>query len=187
MAYDRAPATRPTARNTAAGRRPGLAEDRVFGRVQLDLDADAGLLTVRGDRVATAELRRAPGAPAAGHVPVGTRAGAYLHLSVDDRPAHLTPGKGRLTRRSHRVEVIYGGAVYRLLPDSPNGSRLVKEGRRIADFSSDGTGHVWADWHPDVAPPLREDAAIGYTLAAAFGTGAEPAWRLVLQAALDLV
>lgn len=187
MAYDRAPATRPTTRNTATGRRPGLAEDRVFGRVRLDLDADAGLLTVRGDRVATAELRRAPGAPAAGHVPIGTRAGAYLHLSVDGRPAHLTPGQGRLTRRSHRVEVIYGGAVYRLLPDSPNGSRLVKEGRRIADFSSDGTGHVWADWHPDVAPPLREDAAIGYTLAAAFGTGAEPAWRLLLQAALDLV
>ncbi|MEU4200342.1 hypothetical protein [Streptomyces sp. NPDC045470] len=195
MAYDRAPATGPAHRSTGAGTGtssgPGLAEDRVFGRVVLDLDlnpaADAGLLTVRGDRVATAELRRSPGAPAAGHVPVGTRDGGYLRLTVDGRPAHLTPGKGRLTRRSHRVEVIYGGAVYRLLPDSPNGSRLVKEGRRIADFSSDGTGHVWADWHPDVAPPLREDAAIGYTLAAAFGTGAEPTWRLLLQAVLDLV
>ncbi|MEV5595029.1 hypothetical protein [Streptomyces sp. NPDC052496] len=185
MAYDRAPATGPARRGTGGRPGTGLAEDRVFGRIVLDLDADAGLLTVRGDRVATAELRRSPGAPPAGHVPVGTRDGAYLRLTVDGRPAHLTPAGGRLTRRSHRVEAIYGGAVYRLLPDSPNGSRLVKEGRRIADFSSDGTGHVWADWHPDVAPPLREDAAVGYALAAAFGTGAEPAWRLLLQAAAD--
>ncbi|MFH8410503.1 hypothetical protein ACH4FX_37855 [Streptomyces sp. NPDC018019] len=183
MAYDRAPA----AGRTGHGPGPGLAEDRIFGRVGLDLDAAAGLLTVRGERVPTAELRRAPGAAPAGFVPIGTRDGAALRLTVEGRPAHLAPGRGRLTRRSHRVDVVHGGVRYRLLPDSPNGSRLVKDGRRIADFSSDGAGHVWADWHPDVAPPLREDAAIGYALAAAFGTGAEPFRRLLLQAVLDTI
>ncbi|MFH9423357.1 hypothetical protein [Streptomyces sp. NPDC017529] len=187
MVYDKAPAAGPRSGRAGDGTASGLAEDRTFGRVLLDLDAAAGLLTVRGERVAAAELRRAPGAPAAEHVPVGTRDGAYLHLSVDGRPAHITPAKGRPIRRSHRVCVIYGGAVYRLLPDSPNGSRLVKDGRRIADFSSDGAGHVWADWHPDVAPPLPEDAAVGYALAAGFGTGAEPTWRLLLRALLDTV
>ncbi|MFD7665760.1 hypothetical protein [Streptomyces sp. NPDC059788] len=184
MAYDRAPAA---GRTGGTGRGPGLAEDRVFGRVRLDLDATAGVLTVGGERLPTAELRRAPGAPAAGYVPIGTRDAACLRLTVDGRPAHITPGRGRPTRRSHRVDVIYGGILHRLLPDSPNGSRLVRDGRRIADFSSDGAGHVWADWHPDVAPPLREDAAIGYALAAAFGTGAGPAWRLLLRAVLDTV
>ncbi|WP_244410147.1 hypothetical protein [Streptomyces albofaciens] len=185
MAYGRAPAAGRTGDGPGPG--PGLAEDRVFGRVALDLDAAAGLLTVHGERVPTAVLRRAPDAVPAGSVPIGTRDAAALRLTVDGHPGHITPGKGRPARRSHRVDVIYGGVLYRLLPDSPGGSRLVKDGRRIADFSSDGGGHVWADWHPDVAPPLREDAAVGYALAAAFGTGAEPSWRLLVRAVAGLV
>ncbi|WP_063763007.1 hypothetical protein [Streptomyces rimosus] len=183
MAYDRAPA----AGRTGHGPGPGSAEDRVFGRIGLDLDAAAGRLTVHGERVPTAELRRAPEAVPARSLPFGTRDATALRLTVDGHPGHITPGGGRLARRSHRVDVIYGGILYRLLPDSPGGSRLVKDGRRIADFSSDGAGHVWADWHPDVAPPLREDAAVGYVLATAFGTGAEPSWRLLVQAVAGML
>ncbi|MGW7550638.1 hypothetical protein [Streptomyces rimosus] len=182
MAYDRAPA----AGRTGHGPGPGLAEDRVFGRIGLDLDAAAGLLTVHGERVPTAELRRSPEAVPDGSVPIGTRDAAALRLTIDGRPGHIAPGQGRWTRRSHRVDAIYGGVLYRLLPDSPSGSRLVKDGRRIADFSSDGAGHVWADWHQDVAPPLREDAAVGYALSTAFGTGAEPSWRLLVRALAGL-
>lgn len=34
--------------------------------------------------------------------------------------------------------------------------------------------------------PEPYDASVGYALAAAFGTGAEPMWKLTLNAALDL-
>ncbi|GGX15447.1 hypothetical protein GCM10010297_41100 [Streptomyces malachitofuscus] len=41
------------------------------------------------------------------------------------------------------------------------------------------------EWEPGRA---REpyDASVGYALAAAFGTGAEPMWKLTLDAVLDL-
>ncbi|MET9931929.1 MULTISPECIES: hypothetical protein [unclassified Streptomyces] len=46
-----------------------------------------------------------------------------------------------------------------------------------------------ADWEtPDASahPPEPHDASLGHALAAAFGTGAEPMWRLTLYAVLDL-
>jgi hypothetical protein len=36
------------------------------------------------------------------------------------------------------------------------------------------------------ADPEPRDAAIGYALAAAFGTGAEPMWKLTLEAVLAM-
>ncbi|MFE2524473.1 hypothetical protein ACFXEL_09590 [Streptomyces sp. NPDC059382] len=46
-----------------------------------------------------------------------------------------------------------------------------------------------ADWEAmGGSERVREpyDASVGYGLAAAFGTGAEPMWQLTLNAALDL-
>ncbi|WP_316959617.1 hypothetical protein [Streptomyces sp. TRM68367] len=132
------------------------------------------------------ELLRAEGTEAQDHVPIGTRDGSRLTLTVDGEKAVLDPAKGRLTRRSFRVDVRRDGHAWRLAPDSIPGSRLLRDERHIGDFSSDGDGHVLAEWREDAEPePL--DAALGYALAAAFGTGAQPMWMLAMHAAGDMV
>ncbi|MCJ0875156.1 hypothetical protein [Streptomyces sp. AP-93] len=44
---------------------------------------------------------------------------------------------------------------------------------------------MWSEWQ-DKGRRTPDDAAVGYALAAAFGTGAEPMWKLTLDAALSL-
>ncbi|GAA0635913.1 hypothetical protein GCM10009535_10100 [Streptomyces thermocarboxydovorans] len=77
------------------------------------------------------------------------------------------------------------GSRYRLVPSGEETSRLLRDGRRLAEFTSTGDGKVTVEWRPD-AEPEPADAAPGHALAAAFGTGAEPLWRLALVAVLEL-
>ncbi|CAM5607968.1 hypothetical protein [Streptomyces avidinii] len=78
------------------------------------------------------------------------------------------------------MDVEYDGAVYRLVPDSVPSSRLTRDGTHLGDFSSDGDETVIAEWRED--RELRPaDAAIGYALAAAFGTGAQPMWMMIVD------
>ncbi|WP_312847613.1 hypothetical protein [Streptomyces sp. WAC08241] len=166
-------------------------EDPHFGAIAIELDHAVGALTVRGTGLPTVEMRRAPGTPPDGQVPIGTRDPERLTLTVDGTEETLRPAKGFLTRRSYRVEATSTtrGHTYRLVPDSLATSRLLRDGRLLGVFTSSGDGHVTADWEtPDAParPPEPYDASMGYALAAAFGTGAEPMWRLVLDAVLDL-
>ncbi|GHA85396.1 hypothetical protein ACIQRS_20445 [Streptomyces termitum] len=166
------------------------ATDRLFGEIRIALDHEAGILTVDGDGVPCAEIRRSGDAPPESHVPIGTRDPERLALSVDGAEEVLRPAKGFLTRRSYRVEAgpADRGPAYLLVPDSLGTSRLLRDGRLLGVFTSTGDGTVDVTWAPasDDAPPEPRDAAVGYALAAAFGTGAEPMWKLTLDALLEL-
>jgi hypothetical protein len=105
---------------------------------------------------------------------------------VDGEEAGVHPAKGRLTRGSYRVDVRHAGRMWRLVPDSIPGSRFLRDGRRLGDFDSEGNGRVCAEWRED-AEPDATDVAVGYALAAAFGTGAQPMWMLVADAVGDLI
>ncbi|MBT2418541.1 hypothetical protein J7F01_19690 [Streptomyces sp. ISL-22] len=162
-----------------------VVEDDLFGVITVRLDVRQGEVTVEGESVPRIVLRRAAGTEAADHIPVGTRDGALLTLTVDGVEAAVAPAKGRLTRHSYRVDVRHAGRVWRLVPDSMAGSRLLRDERHIGDFSSQGDGGVWAEWRQDPAPDPT-DAALGYALATAFGTGADPMWVIAVQMVGDL-
>ncbi|WP_306327169.1 hypothetical protein [Streptomyces venezuelae] len=154
--------------------------------IQIDLDGPAGTLRVSGHGLPTVELLRAPGTRPDTHTPIGTRKPALLALTVDGEPATLTPARGRLLRRSYRVDAVAGGHRYRLVPSSHVDSRLTRDGHRLGTLESEGDGRVDADWAPDAAPtPL--DHAVGTALAAAFGTGAAPWWETVGDIVAELV
>lgn len=162
-----------------------IEEDR-FGTMTVRLDMEAGEVTVEGESVPRIELLRAEGTEAEEHIPIGTRDGSRLTLAVDGEEAVIDPAKGRLTRRSYRVDVRHADHTWRLVPDSVPGSRLLRDGKHIGDFSSAGDGDVLAEWRADAEPePL--DAALGHALAAAFGTGAQPMWMLTVEAAGELI
>ncbi|MFF1507227.1 hypothetical protein [Streptomyces sp. NPDC058326] len=152
--------------------------------VQIDLDGPAGTLRVSGHELPTVELVRAPGTRPDAHTPIGTRKAALLALTVDGEPAGLKAARGRLLRRSYRVDVRTGGARYRLVPCDHDQSRLTRNGRRIGILLCSGDGRVIDTWEPG-ATPL--DIALGNTLAAAFGTGAAPWYETVGDIVSELI
>ncbi|WP_455352265.1 hypothetical protein [Streptomyces sp. SYSU K217416] len=166
------------------------AADRLFGAVYIALEHEGGTLAVSGDGLPRAEIRRSAGTPAESHVPIGTREQGRLTLSVDGADETLRPAKGFLTRRSYRVEVESAarGHGYLLVPDSLGTSRLLRDGCLLGVFTSTGDGTVCAEWEGSKSGERVEphDAAVGYALAAAFGTGAEPMWKLTLNALLEM-
>ncbi|WHM37924.1 hypothetical protein [Streptomyces sp. BPTC-684] len=151
----------------------------------MEFDSVAGAVTVSGDGLPRVELRRTGGEPDA-HTPVGTRAADRLALTVDGEPAGLDIAKGRLTRRSYRVDARCGDVRYRLVPDSFAGSRLLRDGRRLGTLQCDGDGRVDAEWREN-AGALPLDVSVGYALAAGFGTGAQPMWMTATEIVADLL
>jgi hypothetical protein len=163
-----------------------LVQDDLFGELSVWLDPEKGEVAVEGRAVPEIVLRRVAGTRTEEHIPIGTRKRDRLTLDVDGQEAVVRPAKGRLTRRSYRVDVRHAGHAYRLVPDSISGSRLLKDKKHIGYFSSEGDGHVLAEWK-EGARVDAVDAALGYTLAAAFGTGAAPMWTHALEAAGELL
>ncbi|WP_060177808.1 hypothetical protein [Streptomyces sp. IMTB 1903] len=154
-------------------------EDPLFGTVTVELDHEAGTLVVTGDGVPRVVMERTAGAEVQSHVPIGTRDPASLVMRVAGEEVELRPSKGFLTRASYRVDV----GEHRFVPVSLDGSRLSRAGVRLGVFVSTGDGRVTAEWED--GKPEAYDAAVGYALAAAFGTGAEPAWKLTVDAVLE--
>ncbi|ANP48464.1 hypothetical protein J2Z21_005856 [Streptomyces griseochromogenes] len=163
-----------------------VTDDDLFGAITVRLDGREGEVVVEGASVPRVVLRRTTGTDRADHVPIGTRDGAVLTLTVDGAPAELDLARGRVTRRSYRVDVRYAGRSWRLVPGSIPSSRLLRGRERLGDFSSGGDGRVFAEWRRDAAPDAT-DAAVGYALAAAFGTGGQPMWMMALELAGDLL
>ncbi|MFF4389246.1 MULTISPECIES: hypothetical protein [unclassified Streptomyces] len=154
-------------------------EDVLFGAITVRQDGQ-DRLEVDGEAIPRVSLERDPAAGADPQIAIGTREPAHLTMRVDGTVVVLLPAKGRLSRHSYRVDVTYDGAEYRLVPDSVPSSRLTRDGVHLGDFSSDGDETVIAEWREDreVRPA---DAAIGYALASAFGTGAQPLWMMVVD------
>lgn len=72
------------------------------------------------------------------------------------------------------------------MPNSIPSSRLTRDGKHIGDFSSDGDRRVLAEWRSGAAVEPA-DAAIGYALAAAFGTGGQPMWMMLVDTVSELL
>ncbi|MEU9701509.1 hypothetical protein [Streptomyces sp. NPDC047981] len=154
--------------------------------VQIDLDGPAGTLRVSGHELPTVELVRAPGEDPDPLIPIGTRAAARLTLTVDGAPARLKPGRGRLLRRSYRVDAVVAGTRYRLVPCSYVESRLLRDGRPLGVFESSGDGTVDDEW-AEGTEPTALDRSVGTALAAAFGTGAAPWWDTTGNIVAELI
>lgn len=160
--------------------------DALFGPLTVRLYTGRGEVVVDGEAIPRIVLSRATGTKADGDIPVGTRDAGLLVLSIGGEAAALAPSKGRLTRRSYRVDVRHAGRHWRLVPRSMKDSRFLRNDRRLGVFASQGDGQVEADWRPDAKPDAM-DAAVGYALAAAFGTGAQPVWMAAADVIGDLI
>jgi hypothetical protein len=161
---------------------PAATEDDHYGEIVVSLEGEhLETLVVSGEKIPRITLTRAPEAEVDEHVVIGTRDPGRLTLTVDGDEATIIPAKGKFSRRSYRVDVTYSGRSYRLVPDSVPSSRLTRDGRRLGDFLSDGDRRVTAEWQEGAEiEPL--DAALGYALAAAFGTGGQPMWMMLADA-----
>jgi hypothetical protein len=153
--------------------------DTLFGEITVTLEGQHHV-TVSGEQIPTVVLERNPTTDPDPLIAIGTRDPDALTLTIDGTPARITPAKGRLRRRTYRIDVEHAGTHYRLQPDSVPSSRLTRDGTRLGDFSSDGDETVIAEWQDD-ATPTATDAALGYTLAAAFGTGGQPMWMMLVE------
>ncbi|WP_017240216.1 hypothetical protein [Streptomyces sp. SS] len=152
--------------------------------VQIDLDGPAGTLRVSGHGLPAVELVRAPGSRPDAHTPIGTRRAELLALTVDGEPAVIRPARGRLLRRSYRVDVHTDGVHYRLVPCGHDHSRFTRDGRRVGKLLCSGNGRVIDTWKPGATP---RDIAVGTALAAAFGTGASPWFETVGEIVSELI
>ncbi|NEE10246.1 hypothetical protein G3M58_27825, partial [Streptomyces sp. SID7499] len=80
---------------------PAAVEDDHHGDILVELTGEHGeMLVVSGERIPRVVLTRAPGAEVDDHIVIGTRDPRHLTLTVDGREATITPGKGKLRRRS---------------------------------------------------------------------------------------
>ncbi|MCO1659434.1 hypothetical protein [Pseudonocardia humida] len=156
--------------------------DERFGHVRVEVDRVAGLVEVSGAAVPRVLLRRREAEPRHPHAPIGTRDPARLDLLAAGRRWEVAPAGGGLTRRSHRVDARRDAVRLRLVPCTSERSKLLRDGRELGRLWSvcDGGSapDVSARWRaPGRVEPV--DAAIGYALAAGFGTGAQ-AWFVTL-------
>lgn len=156
------------------------ARDTLFGEVTVRLENQESVV-VEGEQIPRVEILRAPGSQKDDHIAIGTRDPRHLTMTVAGEAVELKPGKGRLSRRSYRVDVTHAGRSYRLQPDSIPSSRFTRDRARTGGLSSDGDGLVIAEWR-EGAEVEAADAAVAYALAAAFGTGAQPMWMTAVDA-----
>ncbi|GIE36786.1 hypothetical protein Ait01nite_098310 [Actinoplanes italicus] len=151
--------------------------------VELEVDEGRVAVTATHDgHIGTAVIERHGSATKAKHVPIGTRDAKSLTMTVDSEQVTLRPGPGRYTRGSYKVRVRHGAAKYLYRPKSPDTHRLLRDGVQLGDFEIRKDGSIDVTWH-EGATPTATDAAVGYALAAAFGTGAQ----FFIMMMLDLV
>jgi hypothetical protein len=162
--------------------RSWMINDTFYG--ELRLDARDGVLDVSGDQVPTVIITRSPEAECKTIAPIGTRVATSLSVTVDGVEAELLPGKAAWTRHSHRVDLTHAGTGYALVPNSAITSRLIRDGATIAEFCLVDDGEFVVRWLTAADDARPADAAIGYVLSVAFGTGAERFLSLLVKALL---
>lgn len=147
------------------------------------LDADGGHVIVSGPQIPTVRIERR--GPATDQTPIGTLDPRSLGMTVEGLAATVTPSSGGILRGSHkaRVESLAGHVLF--APCSGQSHRLVRGTAYSGDnemgrFERGSDGQITVQWSDDrslfgVLPKKSAaqptDAAIGYALAAAFGTG----------------
>jgi hypothetical protein len=162
--------------------------------IEVSYDVGDGVVTVVARDVAastTATVRRSEDFEILAHIPIGTRSGDALTMLVDNTPVDLRPGPSRLTRGSYEVTAVHKGIIYRLdrvwglSSGSTTSSRLTRDGVRRGTFTRFTDGEIRVEWESGIEVTTT-DAAIGYALAGAFGTGAESTAWLIIEALFAL-
>ncbi|MFF1945959.1 hypothetical protein ACFVWF_27865 [Rhodococcus qingshengii] len=160
--------------------------DPLYGLILLEQDLDGSRVTVFGDSVPTASIGRIGDEPVRSDVPIGTRDGKNLRLTLDGNEFDVQPSLGRFSRRSYRVEVTGHGHSWLFTPASPTAHRLV-QGSRYTGHNEIGMftrseDDVTVEWSQEISvagvvarkvDSVPMDCALGYLLSAAFGTGAQ--------------
>ncbi|MGC7102608.1 hypothetical protein ACPZ19_48755 [Amycolatopsis lurida] len=142
-----------------------------YGVLTIDVSAERGVVEVSGEQVPTVVIRRSPDAEASKYIPIGTRNATHLSMSVGGVAAELRPGKGRLTRRSYRIELTVAGTEYKSTPGPDEDAVLSRDGVKLGSFELDeADGEFTVHWLTEGDEVQPSDAAIGYALSAAFRT-----------------
>ncbi|CAM4102766.1 hypothetical protein KIPE111705_40410 [Kibdelosporangium persicum] len=156
-------------------------DDAYYDELTIRTNAEQGVVEVSGKQVPTVVLRRSPDAELNKFVPIGSRNADHLTMSVDGVEAELRPGPGKLTRRSHRVELTLAGTRYEFTPDDDDATQLRRNGATIASFHMDDDGKFTVHWLAERDDSQPADAAIGYALSVGFRTGAKGVFTVLLN------
>lgn len=158
-------------------------DDEAAGRLEVAIDADLGVVTVSGPGIPTATITRAEGAATRRWVPIRSRDADALVLRLDDSVLPLRPSRGRVLRRSFRVDTVMAGSTYTLTPCKRNASRFLKAREPLAVLTAySENACAEAEWTSQAS---GAEVALAYALAAAFGVGAAHVVAVVFQAVLD--
>jgi hypothetical protein len=152
--------------------------DDLFGELRVHIAESGSLIMVTGPRIPDASLRRALDATVVKGIPIGTRDASALTMTIDGVGCDLRPGRGGLTRPSHKVDVTVRATDYRLKPSSQYSSTLLADNHDAGEFVRDSEDRICAVWQ-DAATP--EHAAVGYLLAMSFGIGARSTVDLLID------
>ncbi|CAM5615479.1 hypothetical protein SSPIM334S_02669 [Streptomyces spiroverticillatus] len=165
--------------------RPPL-DDPLFGPVTVSITPHRRI-TVSGPGIPRTDLIRNGGIDGADtYSAIGTRSAAALTLTVEDTPAEIRPGRGRFRRSTYKIDATHEGTHYRLVPTSMATSTFLRDKTVLGEFTADGDETVLVEWKED-ADPQPVDASVGYTLAAAYGTGGQPMWLTLVDVVTDLI
>lgn len=145
-------------------------EDAFYG--QFTVTTDNGQVALHGPSIPTTTIARDAEANVSESIPIGTRDPAALRMTIAGASVSLAPRKVRtFSRRSQLVTVRHAGLDYRFVANSSATAQLRRGDLKVADLSLGDDGDVFAHWLITKQESKPEDAAIGYTLAIAFGTG----------------
>lgn len=154
---------------------PCTVNDDYYGALTILTDAERGTVEVAGEQVPTVVIQRSPRVEPNASVPIGTREAAHLTATIDGVDAELRPGKGKLTRASHRVVLALADTHYSFVPDSDDTTQLRRDSTKLASFELldvKGGDEFIVRWLVERDDTRPGDAAIGYALSVAFRTGA---------------
>jgi hypothetical protein len=159
-----------------------IAHDTLYGPISVVTNAVDGWVEITGDTIPPVTIEREPGAEPDRTVRLGSRDQDHITLLLDGTPLPLHPGRTGWSRRSHRVRVEHAGTILQLRPVSDASSRLLcgrrvfgplRTRRRLGKFSEKDPKSFTSHWYRWSRRPTPEEAALGYALAAAFGSGAD--------------
>ncbi|MGO4205546.1 hypothetical protein AB4Z09_28195 [Rhodococcus sp. TAF43] len=108
--------------------------DPLYGPVALEQDRDGSRLSVFGDSIPTCSITRTSDAAVRDDVPIGTRDGEHLCLTLDGKDFDVRPSAGRFSRRSYRVDVTGHGHSWLFTPATATAHRLVQGSRYTGQF-----------------------------------------------------
>jgi hypothetical protein len=147
--------------------------DEVEFEVSVEVGEDR-VVVVAGDGAtqSRATIERSADAEVLSYIPIGTRDAGQLSMTLDGATVAVRPGPGRYTRGSYRVVAVHNGVNYLLEATSEVSSRLSRDGVRLGELSRLSNADIHVTWKHGAEVGVV-DAALGYALAAAFGTGAK--------------